>query len=156
MNALVLCVATATLGWQYGYERLPGGGMRYVVQLDRASLAALRDYQPIESDIPKEIVEHVRSLRIVVGTGEPRRDPPPLVLPPLRPKAVEKPLELPPPQKPAPPDEKPTPQPDTPAKPWLPLTFTFLALAASLGANCFQGWIIYGYRRRGQDAPHKS
>jgi hypothetical protein len=150
MNALVFCVATAALGWQYGYERLPDGGMRYVIQLDRASLAALRDYQPIESDIPKEIVEHVRSLRITVGTGTPRRDLPPLALPPLKPRVVEKPPELPPAEKPNPPAEKPAKQPETPAKPWLPLTFTFLALAASLGANCFQGWIIWGYRRRAQ------
>jgi hypothetical protein len=129
MNTLLIYVAAATLGFQYGYERLPEGGMRYILQLDPAALDALRDGQSIESSVPSDIGE-IRAYRIVTGRGRPPRETP-----------------LP---KPAPAPVKPAPV--EPAKPWLPLTLTILGLFASLGANVFLGWIAWGFRRQCQSA----
>jgi hypothetical protein len=147
MNTLLIYLAAATLGWQTGYQRLPDGGMEYIIQLDSAALDALRDGRPIASYIPSDIGE-VRSFRILVGTGRPKREAP--LERPAPPKAVEKPAPPTPKavEKPAPP-----PQPETPDKPWLPLTLTLLALFASIGANLFLGWIAWSFRRRCQIAP---
>jgi hypothetical protein len=145
MNALLICIAAASLGWKTGHERLPEGGMEYIIQLDAPAIDALQHGQPISSYIRPDIGQ-VRSFRIVMGTGEPKRETPwpaPAVKSPP-PKAAEKPaapkaVEAPAPQ-----------QPEAPAKPWLPLTLTLLALFASLGLNVFLGWIAVGLRRRCQ------
>jgi hypothetical protein len=146
MNALFICVAAASLGWQTGYERLPEGGMEYVIQLDSLAIDTLQRGQPISSYVPADIGQ-IRSFRVVMGTGKPRRDAPWPIPPVTKPtKAVEK-LEPPKPvEKPAP------PQPEAPAKPWFTLTLTLLALFASIGANVFLGWIVFGLRKRCQSA----
>ena len=122
MNTLLIYVAAATLGFQYGWERLPDGGMEYIIQLDSAAIDALRDGQPLRSAIPSDAGE-IRAYRIVMGPGKPKRETP-----------------------------LPKPAPVEPAKPWLPLTLTILGLFASLGANVFLGWIAWGFRRRCQIA----
>ncbi len=66
MNALLISIAVATLGIDYGWQRLPEGGMQYIIQLNPQALEALRAGQPIESDIPAGAGE-VRSYRIIVG-----------------------------------------------------------------------------------------
>jgi hypothetical protein len=140
MNTLLIYVATATLGIQTGWERLPEGGMEYVIQLDAAALNALRDGQAIQSDIPSAAGE-IRSYRIYMGNAKPQRQDPPLKLAP----------PLPPAEKPA--ASKPvTPLPETPTKPWLPFMLTLLTLFASIGANVFLGWIVWGLRKRSQNA----
>ena len=127
MNTMFIYVAAATLGFQVGWQRLPEGGTEYIIQLDAASIDALRSGQPLHSDIPSAAGE-VRAYRIVMGRGKPiREDPPP---------------------KPAPPPAAPV----EPAKPWLPLTLTLLGLFASLGANVFLGWIAWGFRQRCQNS----
>ena len=68
MNALLISIAVATLGIDVGWQRLPEGGMQYIIQLDPQALEALRAGQPIESDIPAGAGE-VRSYRIIVGKG---------------------------------------------------------------------------------------
>ena len=73
MNPLLICVATATLGFQVGWERLPDGGMEYVIQLDAAAIEALRDGRSLHSAIPADAGE-IRAYRIVMGTGRPRRE----------------------------------------------------------------------------------
>jgi len=128
MNTMLVYVAAATLGFQVGWQRLPEGGMQYIIQLDPQTLDALRDGQPIQSDIPSDAGE-IRSYRIVMGAG-----------------MSKPPREAPPPPAPV------TPAPVEPAKPWLPLTLTLLGLFASLGANAFLGWIAWGFRRRCQSA----
>jgi hypothetical protein len=122
MSSLLVYVAAATLGFQVGWERLPDGGMEYVIQLDPATLAALRDGQPLHSAIPTDAGE-IRAYRIVLGNGTstPKREAPP--------------------PKPAPPVAE-------PAKPSAPWTLTILGLFASLGANAFLGWITWGLHRR--------
>jgi hypothetical protein len=143
MNALLICIAAVSLGWKTGHERLPEGGMEYIIQLDAPAIDALQHGQPISSYIRTDIGQ-VRSFRIVMGTGEPKRDTPwpvPAVKSPP-PKAAESPA--------APKAVETPPQPETPGKPWLALTLTLLALFASLGLNVFLGWIAVGLRRRCQ------
>ena len=76
MNPLLVFVAAATLGFQVGWQRLPEGGMEYIIQLDPAAIDALRDGQPLHSDIPAEAGE-IRAYRIVLGSGKPPRETPP-------------------------------------------------------------------------------
>jgi len=71
MNTLLIYIAAATLGFQTGWERLPEGGMEYVIQLDAQTIAALNDGQIIQSDIPTKAGD-IRSYRIYVGRGTPR------------------------------------------------------------------------------------
>ena len=49
MNSLTICIAAATLGFNFGWQRLPEGGMEYIIQLDPQSLDALRAGQPINT-----------------------------------------------------------------------------------------------------------
>ena len=160
-----------TLGVDYGWTRLPDGGSVYTIQLNRQTLDALRDGQPIESDVMPE-AGAVRSFRIVVGDEKLAREKPPEK--PAAPSVVAGPPHLPPNPllsnptvKPLtasqatyaqterkPPTEEPTPAPaskaapDQPAKPWLPFTLTVMGLFASLGANVYLGWISWGLRKR--------
>jgi hypothetical protein len=117
MKLLALCMATAVLGVQVGWQKLPEGGMEYIIQFDSQTLEALKAGQPVQSDIPPGAGD-VRSYRIVVGTERLPRDTPP---------------------------EKPKP-----SGPWMPMTLTLFGLFASLGANVYLGWIVWGLRRRRQ------
>ena len=144
MNTILIYVAAATLGWQTGWRQLPEGGMEYIIQLDSAALDGLRAGRAITSYVPSDISE-VRSFRVVMGTGTPRRDLPPIKLPPPN-VAVEKPAAAPPKivEKPAPAP----PQPETPPEPKLPWILLLLALFASIGANLFLSWITWGLRQQ--------
>jgi hypothetical protein len=73
MNTLMICVAAAALGIDVGWQRLPEGGVEYIIQLDPQTLEVLRAGEPIQSDIPPSAGE-VRSYRIVVGTQKLPRD----------------------------------------------------------------------------------
>jgi hypothetical protein len=173
MNALLISIAVATLGIDYGWERLPEGGMLYIIQLKPEELDSLRAGQRLESDVPRAAGE-VRSYRIVVGRGLlPHDAPPPSVTPPEKALPVAsrvaepalptiiapnaKPLSgerasFEEPAKPATdnPQSKPAakPAPQEPAKPWLPLTLTLFGLFGSVGANAYLGWIVLELRQR--------
>ena len=175
MYALMLCVAVAAVGTEVGWQRMPEGGMEYIIQLDPQTLEALRAGEAIQSDIPPAAGE-VRSYRIVLGNRKlPRETPPaptapPKVPEPSRPDAQD-PLPTVPQTLPldagskrlaeqpaiymksdttAASQPKPTPdsQPETSGKPWLPLTFTLLGLFASIGANVYLGWIAWDCRQQ--------
>jgi len=151
MNVLLVSIAVATLGVDYGWRRLPDGGTEYIIQLDRLSLDALRDGQPILSDVPPAAGE-VRSYRIVVGDEVLPRDTPTKKPPqPLAPDPTIKPLAGRQTSY-VQPDDKPPPAtkaaPEQSAKPWLPFTLTLIGLFASLGANVYLGWISWGLRQR--------
>jgi hypothetical protein len=79
----MICVAAAALGFDVGWERLPEGGMKYIIQLTPETLETLRS-MPIESDIPPTAGE-IRSYRIMVGTGKLPHDEPPLAVPQAQP-----------------------------------------------------------------------
>ena len=133
MNPLLICVAAATFGFQVGWERLPEGGMEYIIQLDPAAIDALRDGQTLHSAIPADAGE-IRAYRIVMGTAEQAaaRD----AAAETRAAAVR----------------RSNPPCRARRQPSLPLTLTILGLFASLGANVFLGWIAWGFRRRCQNA----
>jgi hypothetical protein len=169
---LIYHIAVTTLGFDVGWQRLPEGGMEYIIQLDPQTLDALRAGQPIESDIPAAAGE-VRSYRITLGKAKLPRE-----TPPMRPMLQEKsPLEIIVPKEPSPPTSnlgikphagqpvifeeaeskaaagKPLPaatraSPEKSTKPWLPLTVTLLGLFGSLGANVYLGWLAWGFRQR--------
>jgi hypothetical protein len=152
MHALLLCVAAAAVG-DVGWQRMPEGGMQYIIQLDPQTLEALRAGEALESDIPPSAGD-VRSYRIVVGAKKLPREAPPA------PRAITpdvgKPLSVhttdftetiaaaakPQPKPPA------AVSSEEPAKPWLPLIFTLLGLFFSLAANVFLGWTAWGFRQR--------
>jgi hypothetical protein len=175
MNALLISIAVATLGIDVGWQRLPEGGMQYIIQLDPQALAALRAGQAIESDIPAGAGD-VRSYRIIVGNGPLRRDLPPprstlsnapgaestmgrgpvLLVPPtvepsrgVKPSSGQPAIFEEPEGKPAvakPQSQAATkPAPQEPSKPWLVLTLT---LFGSLGTNVYLGWLAVEFRRR--------
>jgi hypothetical protein len=122
MNTLTICLAAATLGVNFGWQRSPEGGMEYIIQLDPQSLEALRSGQPVQSDIHPGAGD-VRSFRIIMGTGAEKlqRDTPP---------------------------EKPKPKPSEPTRPGMATTLPLFGLFASLGANVFLAWVAMGWRRR--------
>jgi hypothetical protein len=153
MCALVICVAAATLGIDVGWERLPDGGMEYIIQLDPQTLESLRTGQAIQSDIPPSAGE-VRSYRIMVGGKKLPRETPPTPK-----KLTPDPLVKPLPERPAvfvdPAGQTSPPTSDIAVKPWLPLTLALLGLFASLGTNIYLGWIawdLYKCRRAPRSA----
>jgi hypothetical protein len=174
MHTFLLCVASVVLGVEVGWQRLPEGGMQYIIQLEPQTLDALRAGETIESDIPPKAGE-IRSYRLVVGKKPLPRDTPPAAAKPAEPKIVDHPpFSAPPhaltpdpgsrmlpehtaayaePQKATPiaqslPKATPEASPAKPTVPWLPLTFTLFGLFASLGANVFLGWIAWDARQR--------
>jgi hypothetical protein len=82
MHTLLLCLATVAVGVDVGWQRMPNGGMEYIIQLDPQSLESLRDGQPIQSDLHPKAGE-VRSYRIVVGKNPLPRETP-LAPPPAK------------------------------------------------------------------------
>jgi len=78
MNAILVCLAVATLGVDVGWRRLPDGGMEYIIEIEPQTLDALRAGESIQSDIPSS-VRNVRGCRIMVGPGKkplPHETPP--------------------------------------------------------------------------------
>jgi len=145
MTALAICIAVATLGIDVGWKPLPEGGVEYIIQLDPLALEALRDGQPLQSDIHPDAGE-VRSYRIIVGSEKLTREKQP-----ARPKPTKEPLEKLPKESPT--NKRPQPPPPLPAKPWLPLTVTLFGLFASLGANVYLAWIAWEFRQRAKRGP---
>jgi hypothetical protein len=146
----MLCLATVALGFDVGWQRLPEGGMTYIIQLDPQTLETLRAGQPIESDIPPSAGE-IRFCRVVVGTAKLPRETPAAPSPPPKPAERKEPpvdqLGTAASGK-TPPSTTAEVQPEQPAKPWLPLTFTLLGLFASLGTNVYLGWIAWDSGQR--------
>jgi len=87
MYPLVLFVATAALGIDVGWQRLPEGGMQYIIQIEPQALESLRSGAEFGSDIPPKAGE-IRSFRIFMGKKTlPRDEPPPKL---SEPKAAER------------------------------------------------------------------
>ena len=158
MGTIWACIAAAAIGVDVGWQRLPEGGMEYIIQIEPQTLDALRAGQPIQSDIPAGVGD-IRSYRIVVGSKKalPRDEAP---TPPrkLTPDPAVKPLGNQPAafvesNSTAPAAKSPAPgpavtDPEKSPTPWLPLTFTLFGLFASLGGNFYLGWIAWEMRKR--------
>ena len=159
MNALLISIAVATLGVNYGWNPLPDGGSEYVIQLDQQTLDALRDGQTIFSDV-KSGAGEVRSFKIVVGNDPLAQVPVPPMIVNESPKTLltdpnVKPIATnytQPEKEPAADEPAYSTEPETaakqPEKPWLAFTLTIFGLFASLGTNVYLGWISWGLRRR--------
>ncbi len=130
MNTLFIALAAATFGIEAGWQRLPDGGMEYIIQLDARALEALQAGEPLRSDIPDAAGE-IKSYCIKLGTEKLPRETP-------LPKPESEPAE-----------EQPAP---APAKPWLPLIVVLLLLFTSMAANVYLGWILGGLRRKANAA----
>ena len=102
-GSLLLAAAVATLGSDYGWQPLAGGGVEYIIQIDPHIVDRLKEGIDITSDVPAE-VKDIRSCRFTVGSGElPRINPGPVMpepdegLPsfasPDRPRRSEVPLD---------------------------------------------------------------
>lgn len=68
----VLCLCTAVVGIDVGWQPLDEGGTEYIIQLDPQSLEALKAGVPIESDILPGAGD-VRSFKFYLGDEKPRR-----------------------------------------------------------------------------------
>ena len=88
MCPMIICVAVATLGIDAGWQRMPDGGMEYIIQLGPQDLEAMRRGEPLGSDIPPAAGD-VRSYRVIFGTGPLKKEPPPAGKIPLKPSASE-------------------------------------------------------------------
>lgn len=69
MNAVALMVATALLGVDYGWHRLPNGEWEYIIQVEPALVDTLVQGQALVSQMPPEL-QGVRRFRVQVGEGE--------------------------------------------------------------------------------------
>jgi hypothetical protein len=71
MNSIMLCLAVATLGVDVGWQRMPDGGMEYIIEIEPQTLDAIRSQQEpsISSDVPRTVGD-VRRWRIVMGPGK--------------------------------------------------------------------------------------
>lgn len=74
MTEKVLFLILSVIGIDPGWERLPDGGWRYYIQLDEENLKALRNGEPLESDVPPQL-EKIRTYRIVFAGPPVPRDP---------------------------------------------------------------------------------
>jgi hypothetical protein len=100
-GSLLLAVAVAAVGIDYGWDPHPGGGLVYIVQIEPHLIDRLKEGKDISSDIPAN-VKNIRSFRFTVGSGElPRIYEPPVTtdpdndLSPLSPPELAKPAEAP-------------------------------------------------------------
>ncbi len=174
MGPMAFFAATALLGFQFGWQPRPEGGVQYIIELTPEALEAMRAGESIESDLPPQVLQEVRSFRIVVGDKilarklPPRPAAAPAALPlDLAGKALaEQPAAFVAPASAGNPAA--TAIPARPAanaaaapaagpavagepaaeRPWLPLWLTVLALFASLGGNLFLAWITWDARSR--------
>ncbi|MFW6124965.1 MAG: hypothetical protein ACOC46_02350 [Pirellulales bacterium] len=76
MTACIL-LAPVLFGVDVGWQPLPTGGMEYIIQIDPATLDALKAGEAVQSDVPGSI-GRVRTYRVIVGSGGglPREQPP--------------------------------------------------------------------------------
>ncbi len=73
MYGYAIWLAVAALGVEVGWQRLPEGGVQYLIQIPPESLDALKAGEAIESDIPPT-VKDIRGYRITVGNKQLPRD----------------------------------------------------------------------------------
>jgi len=99
----------------YGYEAMPGDGIRYVIQIEPEMLNLLRSGQTVGSTIPPEIRGRLHAFRVVANHDPLQKEVPPL------PEGAEKTGPLPPelPEQPKP-DAATPPSPTSWPTDWFP------------------------------------
>jgi hypothetical protein len=134
----ILLLAASAVGISTGWEPLPDGGMKYIIQLEPEALEAHRAGEDLESDVDSR-VRDIRSVVIRLGQGEVRRE---LPLPGKEEKpAPAKPLDVP--KEPS----STSPLAAETGKPYA-LIVVSLLLALSLGGNFYLLWIHGELRKR--------
>lgn len=74
MNALVLILATTSVGVDYGWHRTAEGEWEYIIQIEPGLVETLVNGQALVSQMPNEL-RGVRRFRVQIGEGEIPRDP---------------------------------------------------------------------------------
>lgn len=79
MAGMIVCLSTAVIGVDFGWQPVAGGGVEYIIQIEPNMLERLKDGQDIFSDLPPR-ARNIRGYRITVGTARlPHHgQPPPL------------------------------------------------------------------------------
>ena len=76
MNGAACLLALATLGVDYGWRLDQRGQLEYIIQIPPSQLQTLQESpEGIVSNIPPELVRHVKRFRIVVGSETLPQDP---------------------------------------------------------------------------------
>lgn len=76
MYGHLTCLALAAFGVDVGWQRLPDGGLQYLIQIGPEMIDSLKAGAAIESDVPPTLKD-IRGYRITLGKGElPRQTPP--------------------------------------------------------------------------------
>jgi len=78
MSSAVLCAVMLTVAVDYGYEPMPGDGIRYVFRVEPHMLDVLRRGDPLVSAIPLEVRGRIHEFRMVSNNAPLSKDPPPL------------------------------------------------------------------------------
>ncbi len=77
MNALILMVASTTVGINFGYQPTGDGGLEYIIQVEPDFCQSFPD-KGISSEVPREMLNSIHRFRIVVGNDQlPRENLPP-------------------------------------------------------------------------------
>lgn len=79
MTGIIVCLSTALMGVDFGWQPVAGGGIEYIIQIEPNMLERLKDGQDVFSDLPPR-ARNIRGYRITVGTARlPHHgQPPPL------------------------------------------------------------------------------
>lgn len=79
MTGMIVCLSTAVMGVDFGWQPVAGGGVEYIIQIEPNMLERLKDGQDVFSDLPPR-ARNIRGYRITVGTARlPHQgQPPPL------------------------------------------------------------------------------
>lgn len=146
MAAELVCLAALVCGVDFGWQPAPKGGVEYLIQIEPEAVQSLLKGEAFGSDLPPEIQgKDVRSFRITVrNEALPQRLPPTDAAPLVPPPSAQQAAFVQPEQ----PTKNETPAEETPSRPWYALILVTLVLAASLGANGYQGWMLFDARKR--------
>jgi hypothetical protein len=147
----ILFLALSALGVNYGYEPLPEGGMRYIVQFTPEELReAEQAGENLDSDIPSKVGE-VRSISIRLGNAVLPKE----LGPPSKSSSDES--SMPMMKEPQQPDvekekgqekEKEKDAGGESTKPWMPLILVAILLIVSVAGNVYLLWIYAELRKR--------
>jgi len=74
MNALALALLASIVGVDYGWQVNRAGELEYIVQIEPQLVAALRNGEKLESEIPPNM-RNIRRIIVRIGTGELPHDP---------------------------------------------------------------------------------
>ena len=157
-GSLLLALAVAAVGSDFGWQPLPGGGLEYIIQIEPHLVDRLREGTDFVSYVPAN-VKNIRKCRFRVGSEKlptvfDSPDGKPSKLPweddienKVKPAAIFRDAG----PTPAVPETPPTTEPDRtepdPPSHWL-LTALAIGLMSTSAGMVFSGWTAWDYRSR--------